>query len=162
MEQPTELEQPNAKKINPIVWILIAAIIVGGGYMLFQSGQKNAELEPEVEVLEEEPATNLNSEAATTAETANEIKTFTIDGNNFTFSVNEIKVKQGDKVKIVFNNTAGYHDWVLDEFNARTPQIQAGQTATVEFIADKTGTFEYYCSVGQHRQMGMKGNLIVE
>ena len=32
----------------------------------------------------------------------------------------------------------------------------------VEFTVDKTGTFEYYCSVGQHRANGMVGNLIVE
>ncbi len=162
MEQPTKPEQPSAKKINPLVWIAIAAIIVGGGYVIMRSGQKTAELEPEVEVLEEEPEANSNPSATTTLETESEIKTFTVDGSNFTFSTNEIKVKQGDKVKIIFNNKAGFHDWVLDEFNVRTPQIQAGETATVEFTADKTGTFEYYCSVGQHRQNGMKGSLIVE
>jgi plastocyanin len=29
-------------------------------------------------------------------------------------------------------------------------------------VADKKGTFEYYCSVGQHRALGMKGKLVVE
>ncbi len=32
----------------------------------------------------------------------------------------------------------------------------------VEFTADKKGTFEYYCSVGEHRVNGMKGKFIVE
>jgi uncharacterized cupredoxin-like copper-binding protein len=50
----------------------------------------------------------------------------------------------------------------VDEFDARTVIVQPGQTAEVEFVADKTGTFEYYCSVGTHRQMGMVGKLIVE
>jgi plastocyanin len=90
------------------------------------------------------------------------VKTFEITGKNFEFSLKEIRVKKGDKVKIVFNDEQGFHDWVLDEFNARTPQLQSPNTASVEFVADKTGTFEYYCSVGQHRQMGMKGNLVVE
>ena len=54
------------------------------------------------------------------------------------------------------------HDWVLDEFNAKTKVIQGGQTDTVEFTASKAGTFEYYCSVGQHRQMGMVGKFIVQ
>src|SRR3989344_3883439 len=80
-------------------------------------------------------------------------KTFTVVGKPFSFSLSEIKVKQGDTVKIVFQNTEGMHDWVIDEFGARTPQIQAGQSATVEFVANKKGTFEYYCSVGQHRQL---------
>jgi plastocyanin len=32
----------------------------------------------------------------------------------------------------------------------------------IEFVANKKGKFEYYCSVGEHRAMGMKGNLVVE
>lgn len=90
------------------------------------------------------------------------LRTFTVLGNNFTFSTSEIRVKKGDRVRIVFQNTVGVHDWVIDEFNAKTPRIESGQSATVEFIANKTGTFEYYCSVGTHRAQGMKGNLIVE
>ncbi len=91
-----------------------------------------------------------------------EVKIFDVVGGDFSFDVKEIRVKKGDKVKIVFENQEGFHDWVIDEFNARTPQIKAGKTEEVEFVADKVGTFEYYCSVGKHRQNGMKGKLIVE
>ncbi|HYE59806.1 MAG TPA: plastocyanin/azurin family copper-binding protein [Candidatus Kapabacteria bacterium] len=90
------------------------------------------------------------------------VKTFTVSGDNFSFNLKEMRVKKGDRVKVVFVNAKGTHDWVIDEFNARTPILQAGATAEVEFVADKTGQFEYYCSVGSHRQMGMKGLLIVE
>lgn len=99
---------------------------------------------------------NLNLQENETPE-----KTFTITGKNFSFTPSEIRVAKGDKVKIIFQNDEGFHDWVIDEFNAKTPQIPAGQTATVEFIADITGQFEFYCSVGQHRQLGMKGILFV-
>ena len=75
----------------------------------------------------------------------------------------DIKVKQGDKVKIEFSSTQGFHDWTLDEFNAATKQVMDTDGSTiVEFVADKKGTFEYYCSVGSHRANGMKGNFIVE
>jgi cytochrome c oxidase subunit 2 len=90
------------------------------------------------------------------------ITTIKVEAGSFYFSPSEIRVKKGDKVKIILTNKDGFHDWVVDEFNARTPQIKAGETVEIEFIADKTGTFEYYCSVGNNRQMGMKGNLIVE
>lgn len=90
------------------------------------------------------------------------VKTFNITGKPFQFDPVEIRVKKGDTVKIVFTNTEGMHDWVLDEFKARTPVLQAGKTAAVEFVADKTGDFEYYCSVGNHHELGMRGNLIVE
>lgn len=93
---------------------------------------------------------------------ANQIKTFTVKGQNFSFAPAEIRVKKGDKVKVVFENAGGFHDFVIDEFKARTKQISDGKTDTVEFTADKAGTFEYYCSVGSHRAMGMKGKLVVE
>ena len=91
-----------------------------------------------------------------------EVKVFEISGENFKFSLGEIKVKEGDRVKIVFTNSGGFHDWVIDEFDVSTPQIETGETVEVEFVADKKGTFEYYCSVGSHRQLGMRGNLVVE
>ncbi len=86
----------------------------------------------------------------------------TVVGTNMVFDLKEIRVKKGDKVRVTFKNEEGFHDWVLDEFNAKTKQISAGQEEVVEFTADKTGTFEYYCSVGKHRENGMVGTLIVE
>lgn len=85
-----------------------------------------------------------------------------ISGTNYAFDVEEIKVKKGDTVNIVFKNNEGFHDWVIDEFDAQTKQITQGQTTEVSFVADTTGTFEYYCSVGNHRAQGMVGTLIVE
>jgi plastocyanin len=128
--------------------------------------------------LSNQPATNTNQLSASTTPAATqmptspsvstdsamptETKEFTVTGSAFKFDPAEIKVKQGDKVRIVFKNSGGMHDWVVDEFNARTKVLQSGQSETIEFVADKTGTFEYYCGVGNHRQMGMKGNLVVE
>ena len=89
-------------------------------------------------------------------------KVINITGRNFSFSQAEIKVKKGDRVIINFESTDGFHDWVADEFNAHTERVSTGQKSSVEFIADKTGTFEYYCSVSSHRAMGMKGRLVVE
>ncbi len=86
----------------------------------------------------------------------------TVVGTNMAFDLKEIRVKKGDKVRVTFKNEEGFHDWVLDEFNVKTKQIGAGQEEVVEFTADKTGTFEYYCSVGKHREMGMVGTIIVE
>jgi plastocyanin len=96
-----------------------------------------------------------------------DVVVFKLTGKPFKFIMNgvdspELKVKLGQTVRIEFTNLEGFHDWVLDEFNARTRQMTANNSETIEFVADKKGTFEYYCSVGTHRQMGMKGNFIVE
>ena len=87
---------------------------------------------------------------------------FNIKGLDYSYDVKEIRVKLGSTVQINFTNTEGFHDLVIDEFNAATKQIPVNQSETITFVADKVGTFEYYCSVGKHRANGMWGKLIVE
>lgn len=90
------------------------------------------------------------------------VKEFTVVGKNFAFEPSLMTAKKGDKVRITFKNENGYHDFVIDEFGVATKQTQAPTIEVIEFTANKTGTFEYYCSVGSHRTMGMKGTLKVE
>lgn len=111
----------------------------------------------------------VNGDMAGTEEAADtgSVKTFVLTGQNFRFSMGgqdnpDLKVKMGDRVRIEFTSQEGFHDWVVSEFNAATQRVNAGQSTSVEFTADKKGTFEYYCSVGSHKQAGMKGQLIVE
>ena len=90
------------------------------------------------------------------------VKTYIVAARNFSYSIDEIRVKKDDIVKIDFRSVDGFHDWVVDEFDARTARVDTGGTASIQFKADKVGIFEFYCSVGNHRQMGMVGRLIVE
>lgn len=99
--------------------------------------------------------------------TSGDVKTFVITGSHLRFFMNgvespELHVKEGDHVRIEFTSTEGTHDWKVDEFNAATAKVGPRTPSSVEFVTNKKGTFEYYCSVGQHRQNGMRGNLIVE
>ena len=87
---------------------------------------------------------------------------FTVLGSNFAYDLNEITVKEGDEVTINFRSAGGFHDWVVDEFNAATEKVQTDGETSVTFVADKKGTFEFYCSVGSHRANGMVGTLTVE
>lgn len=89
-------------------------------------------------------------------------KEFTVTATNFKYDLKTLKVKKGDTVKIIFKNSEGFHDFVIDEFDVATNQIGAEEEDEVEFEATKVGTFEYYCSVGKHRSMGMVGKLVVE
>ena len=90
------------------------------------------------------------------------VKEFKITAKQFSFEPETIEVNKGDKVVIIFKNSQGFHDLVIDEYKVATKQIRTGEQETISFIADKAGTFEYYCSVGTHRAMGMLGTLIVE
>ncbi|MCF7815781.1 MAG: cupredoxin domain-containing protein [Candidatus Pacebacteria bacterium] len=93
---------------------------------------------------------------------APQTKVFEVAGENFSFNLKEIHVTKGDVVTINFISTEGFHDWVLDEFSARTEKVQTGNSSKVTFVADEVGTFEYYCSVGSHRASGMVGTLVVK
>ena len=90
------------------------------------------------------------------------VKEFTVTSNGINFDVKEIRVKEGDTVKITYKNNMGKHNLLIDEFGIKYDPIPAGSSKTFEFVANKKGTFEYYCAVPNHRQMGQKGNLIVE
>src|SRR3989344_3654266 len=83
------------------------------------------------------------------------VKEFTITGRNFSFSPSLITVQKGDRVKIIFQNSAGFHDFEIDEFGVAAKQAQSPTTEVLEFVADQAGSFEYYCSVGTHRAIGM-------
>lgn len=82
--------------------------------------------------------------------------------DNFTFGVDEIRVKAGEKLTVSVMNTHGFHDFVIDELDVNSGMIPEGDTIEIEIPTDKPGTYEYYCSVGEHRKMGMKGMLIIE
>src|SRR5690348_14143422 len=61
------------------------------------------------------------------------------------FSLPEMNVKKGDKVKVKVTNTMGMHDFTLEEFNIGA-ELPLNQEVVVEFTADKAGEFVYYCA----------------
>jgi plastocyanin len=154
------------KNNTAMIMGIVALLLVGGGLLYVASNRNNTATVQPTPVAQQETEekkmapTGVEGETSETA--MGEVKEFTVDGSNFKFAPSDIKVKQGDKVKITFTNSAGFHDFVIDELGVKTPVIQSGQDAVVEFVADKAGTFTYYCSVGNHRQQGMEGTLIVE
>lgn len=164
--------------------LIILAIVIIGFIFFFNSSADpdNSVQDTDSDTTSEESTNNLADEQTSVESTANEDavqtteeaasdvdestesvdKEFTIDAFNYGYSQEEIRVQQGDTVTINLTNSDGFHDWVVDEFDAATEQINASETTSVTFVADEAGTFEYYCSVGNHRQQGMVGNIIVE
>lgn len=148
-----------------IVSGVILVLILLGGFMLFN--QQNSAKSP---AIENQPTLNQNqsldasptNQSTTSATQSGNTVNFTVEGSNFKFVPNTLTVKTGDKVKITFKNTSGIHDFNIDDLNVNTPVVQSGQDATVEFTASKSGSFEFYCSVGNHRAQGMKGTLVVQ
>ena len=132
-----------------LVLVALVLFILGSGYLYMKQSSQPPVSSPD--------DTKITSTAPVEAD-----QTVNITGLNYAFDIKEIRAKKGEKIKIIFTNTEGFHDFRIDEFNVATKQIAAGTSESVIFTVDKTGTFEYYCSVGQHRANGMVGKLIVE
>ncbi|QQG43178.1 MAG: cupredoxin domain-containing protein [Candidatus Daviesbacteria bacterium] len=144
--------------INKGILIAIAILVLAGGYIFYQGTQNQGS--PAPAVTDSSPTASPAESTGSGATAA--VKEFNVTGSSFKFDPATITVSQGDTVKINFRNTAGTHDFSLDDFNVKTKVLKADETETVEFVADKAGTFEYFCSVGNHRSLGMVGKLVVE
>ena len=76
--------------------------------------------------------------------------------------LSEIKVNEGDTVKLTITSIDVAHGFAITAFGVNS-RLNPGQTTTVEFVADKKGTFTFFCSVKCGTgHPGMKGTLIVE
>ncbi len=73
-----------------------------------------------------------------------------------------VTVLRSDGIKLVLNNTDEMpHGFAIDAYGINKV-VRAGETITIEFVADKAGVFDFYCSVPcgpGHSQM--TGQLIV-
>jgi nitrite reductase (NO-forming) len=69
----------------------------------------------------------------------------------------------GDRVIITLvNGDPIMHDLVIDRFDVKTAQLtQKDETATIEFVANEPGDFEFYCSVPGHKDIGMRGTISI-
>lgn len=80
----------------------------------------------------------------------------------YEFNPGTLRVKKGERVRLILDAADHDHGFKLDEFDVNQ-KVQKGTTATVEFIADKAGTFQFRCSsVCGLGHRGMKGTLVVE
>jgi len=181
MDESTNNTPQSDSKMGLIIGAVVLVVVAAGAYYYWsnqmakpvgtQTGTTSTQ--PAAMEADEEEAENQLEMAANpivesagtqsaTAMVEEGAQSVTVEGGNFYFKPNEIRVKAGIPVKLTFNNTQGFHDFVIEELDAKTKQITAGNTEVLEFTPKKKGSYEFYCSVGQHRQMGMKGNLIVE
>ncbi|MDP3875015.1 MAG: plastocyanin/azurin family copper-binding protein [bacterium] len=148
---------------NKITAIIIVVVLVVSGFLLF----KNRGVAPtEIEINDNMPVPGSDvEETQVVEEGVNEsltnIKEFSVDEIPFSLSLSTIAVNLGDTVRITVKNKKGTHDLKIAEFNASTRTLNVGEEEVITFVADKLGTFEYYCSVGNHRALGMVGTLFV-
>lgn len=154
-------------QLKHIALVLISGAVFSGCSLLPGKNQeppseKNMQA-PAVEETQVMPEkTDEAMESSTPDAMMEEGKMVKIVADDFKYDVKEIKVKKGEKLTVSVMNSKGFHDFVIDELAVNSGMLEVGNTMELEIPTDKPGTYEYYCSVGQHRQMGMKGTLIIE
>lgn len=157
--------------------LIIGLLVLAGGVAAFQLTRK-----PVTEMTEQTtpttqvsptPVTSPAVSPTTDAESMMEdgqvkevgkkdVQVVEIEAGSFYYEPNMIKVKKGQRVQVVIKSVDMMHDFNIDELNVKSEIVKSGETGTVEFVASKVGSFEYYCSVGQHRQNGQVGTIVVE
>ncbi len=91
-----------------------------------------------------------------------DVKEFRMTAKQFSFTPDTIEVNKGDKVRLIVTSTDVPHGIAIKEYGINQ-RLDVGKPVTIEFTADKEGTFTAYCSVfcgGGHT--GMKGKIVVK
>ena len=90
-----------------------------------------------------------------------DVKEFKITAKQFSFEPGTIEVNKGDKVRLIVTSVDVPHGFSIREYNINE-RLDVGKPVTIEFTADKEGSFTTFCSVfcGSGHS-SMKGKLIV-
>ena len=90
------------------------------------------------------------------------VKEFSVTAKRWEFDPAVITVNQGDTVKLTVESIDVSHGFAISQFGINR-YLTPGKTQEVEFVADKTGTFSFFCTVPcGSGHSSMRGTLIVE
>lgn len=134
------------KKLNMIVLlIMISALLVACG-----GGKEDSAATP----------------SATTSDAASgDAKVIDVTLTDFAITPAVIELQAGQPVQLVVTNAGPtIHDLVIAGLglNVETMALETGQTETLTFTPNRTGTIETFCSIPGHKALGMVGSIQVE
>jgi protein-disulfide isomerase len=118
-----------------------------------------AELEEQIEAEEMEEITE-------TQESEPAVKEIQMAVKKWRFDPKHIEVNEGDQIKLTISSEELDINFILSAFRI-SEKITAGEPVTVEFTADKTGTFNFFCGdycigkYGQIQGVALGGEIVV-
>ena len=142
---------------NTIITAGVVVILIVG--TVFLIGKKQTATAPSVSTQSSPIPVTQN---APTVDPKVPVKEFTMTAKQFTFEPATITVKQGDRVRIKIKSVDVAHSIAIPDFNINV-DLAPDKEETVEFVADKPGTYTFFCSVfcgAGHPDM--KGKLVVQ
>jgi len=87
-----------------------------------------------------------------------------VSGDSYSFNPATITVPRDTLVRLTFTNVGDVsHDFSIPALGVSTPLVSPGSSRTIEFtVPSEPGSVEYICTVLGHRDLGMRGTLIIE
>ncbi len=122
---------------------------------------------PSSEIKEKVPAEGIEEKVAVitdvpAASVQPSIKTFSLVAKQWAFEPGTVTVTKGDTVHLIITSKDVTHGFKIQEYGINE-KINPGKKTEIEFVADKVGTFSFFCSVPCGKgHTGMSGQLIVE
>lgn len=164
------------KSVRLLLLIPVAAVVLAGCTQQGASTTATPEAETQDEMMLQDETSLINPEGdmvqdtgaptSTSEAVMDEEGNIVVEMGNYSFSPSTMTVKAGDTVKLKLVNKDMMHDFVIDELDVESNVLEeVGQEEVFEFTVPasaKGKSYEYYCSVGDHREKGMVGTLIVE
>jgi plastocyanin len=109
-------------------------------------------------------AETTSSSAAGTSESAPaESQALAVTSVDFDFEMDSTDLGAGEYEVTLTNNGSSTHDLVVEQDGAevaRSEQINPGESSTFT-VALEPGSYVFFCSVGNHRAMGMEVDVTV-
>jgi cytochrome c oxidase subunit 2 len=86
---------------------------------------------------------------------------FTLTARNYNFSPNRVEATQDDLVKLTVQSEDVAYGFTIEEYRL-SKRVPAGGSTTLEFRADRAGTFTFYSNLSNDsRHSQMRGQLVV-
>ena len=104
----------------------------------------------------------VSDSAQTSSSVSGNVREIYVKAFRWGYDPSTIVVKKGERVRIIAESLDVPHGFAIDEYGISL-YLDGVRKQTVEFVADKTGTFTIYCNVpcGSGHPT-MRGRLIVE
>lgn len=93
----------------------------------------------------------------TSTEVAKEIK---VSMARLRFDPSTVTIKAGEKVKLTLFSDVS-HTYTIDRLGINFV-VDGGQTKSFDLRVDEPGTYDVYCAIPGHKEVGMVGKLVVE
>ena len=85
----------------------------------------------------------------------------TVTARDYSFSPNRVEATQDDLIKLTVQSADNAYGFTIDEYRV-SKRVPAGGSTTIEFRADRAGTFAFYSGLkSDARHDQMRGQFVV-